>query len=186
MTYKILWYKKAVYHISYDIVFVIFWFTRNWTTQTQDHMNFGKLIPMVVDFATSLALYISLSCWGTPFCFELQKKMHAHQWEPLKTGYQMLPVPRTSRNHAIGFTATTFAQWTETSRAHWLLSRPGCDSVFKSQLWILWLVDSFDMWEWHDLENVISENMWKYSSRNNRDSWPCDWGYPSTSTQLAL
>lgn len=109
MTYKILWYKKAVYHISYGIVFVIFWFTRNWTTQTQDHMNFGKSIPMVFDFATSLALYISLSCWGTPFCFELQKKMHAHQWEPLKTGYQMLPVPRTSRNHAIGFTATTFA-----------------------------------------------------------------------------
>lgn len=70
----------------------------------------------------------------------------------------------------------------------------GALALVKTRLWFgvqipalnLMAGDSFDMWEWHDKENVISENMWKYSSRNSRDSWPCDWGYPSTSTQRAL
>jgi hypothetical protein len=83
----------------------------------------------------------------------------------------------------------------QTPPSHWLDGDfKGALTLVKTRLWFgvqipalnLMAGDSFDMWEWHDQENVISEKMWKYSSRNNRDSWPCDWGYPSTSTQLAL
>lgn len=131
MTYKILWYKKAVYHISYDIVFVIFWFTRNWTTQTQDHMNFGKSIPMVVDFATSLALYISLSCWR-------HNRFALNHWKLATRCYQFPEHQETMPSAS-----------PQTPPSHWLdgdikgtlaLVKTRLWFGFKSQLWILWLV----------------------------------------------
>lgn len=150
MTYKILWYKKAVYHISYDIVFVIFWFTRNWTTQTEDHMNFGKSIPMVVDFATSLALYISLSCWR-------HNRFALNHWKLATRCYQFPEHQETMPSAS-----------PQTPPSHWLDGDiKGTLALVKTRLWFgfqipalnLMAGDSFDMWEWHDQENVISENM---------------------------